>query len=119
MFYQVIYRDVSHGAFVLLRQTGYASIHIRRTAAARSSRLPLNYTRKSGSYISLRSLGHIEKRLMIRRLQAWRQFGPLSTRRLLLDLRTIEYRKRMVRTSEQSRPQEIRELDHELLAISH
>jgi hypothetical protein len=49
MSYQVIYRDVSDGVFVPLRQTGYASIHIRRTATARSSRLPLNYTRKSGS----------------------------------------------------------------------
>ncbi len=55
MFYQVIYRDVSDGVFVLLRQTGYASIQIRRTAAARSSGLPLNCTRKSGSYVSLRS----------------------------------------------------------------
>ena len=55
MFYQVIYRDVSDGVFVLLRQTGYASIQIRRTAATRSSGLPLNYTRKSGSYVSLRS----------------------------------------------------------------
>jgi hypothetical protein len=54
MSYQVIYRDVSDGIFVSLRQTGYASIHIRRTAAARSSGLPLNYTRKSGSYVSLR-----------------------------------------------------------------
>jgi hypothetical protein len=53
MSYQVIYRDVSDGIFVSLRQTGYASIHIRRTAAARSSGLPLNYTRKSGSYVSL------------------------------------------------------------------
>jgi hypothetical protein len=55
MSYQVIYRDVSDGVFVSLRQTGYASIQIRRTATARSSRLPLNYTRKSGSYVSLRS----------------------------------------------------------------
>jgi hypothetical protein len=39
--------------FVPLRQTGYASMQIRKTAAARSSRLPLNYTRKSGSYVSL------------------------------------------------------------------
>jgi hypothetical protein len=39
MSYQVIYRDVSDGVFVSLRQTGYASIHIRRTAAARSSTL--------------------------------------------------------------------------------
>jgi hypothetical protein len=53
MSYQVIYRDVSDGVFVSLRQTGYASIHIRRTAAARSSGLPLTYTRFSGSYVSL------------------------------------------------------------------
>ena len=53
MSYQVIYRDVSDDVFVSLRQAGYASIHIRRTAAARSSKLPLNYTRKSGSYLSL------------------------------------------------------------------
>ena len=52
MSYQLIYRDVSDGVFVSLRQTGYASMHIRRTAAARSSGLPLNYTRKSGSYVS-------------------------------------------------------------------
>jgi hypothetical protein len=57
MSYQVIYRDVSDAVFVSLRQTGYASIQIRRTAAARSSRLPLNYTRFSGSYVSLRSGG--------------------------------------------------------------
>jgi hypothetical protein len=53
MSYQVIYRDVSDGVFVPLRQTGYASIQIRKTAAARSSGLPLNYTRFSGSYVSL------------------------------------------------------------------
>jgi hypothetical protein len=29
MSYQVIYRDVSDGVFVSLRQTGYASIQIR------------------------------------------------------------------------------------------
>ena len=52
MSYQVIYRDVSDGVFVSLRQTGYASIQIRRTAAVRSSKLLLNYTRKSGSYVS-------------------------------------------------------------------
>ena len=46
MSYQAIYRDVSDGVFVSLRQTGYASIQIRRTAAARTSGLPLNYTRK-------------------------------------------------------------------------
>ena len=55
MSYQVIYRDASDGVFVSLRQTGYASIQIRRTAAARSSELPLNYTRFSGNYVSLRS----------------------------------------------------------------
>jgi hypothetical protein len=51
MSYQVIYRDVSDGVgvFVRPRQTGYASIQIRRTAAERSSGLPLNYTRFSGS----------------------------------------------------------------------
>jgi hypothetical protein len=54
MSYQQIYRDVSDGVFVSLRQTGYASIQIRRTAAARSSGLPLNYTHNSGSYVSLR-----------------------------------------------------------------
>ena len=53
MSYQWIYRSVSDGLFVLLRQTGYASIQIRKIAAARSSWLPLNYTRKSGSYVSL------------------------------------------------------------------
>jgi hypothetical protein len=53
MSYQVIYRDVSDGVFVPLRQTGYASIQIRKTAAARFSGLPLNYTRFSGSYVSL------------------------------------------------------------------
>ena len=55
MSYQWIYREVLDSVFVPLRQTGYASIQIRKTAAARSSRLPLNYTRKSGSYVSLRS----------------------------------------------------------------
>ena len=40
MSYQVIYRDVSDGVFVPLRQTGYASIQIRRTAAARTSGVP-------------------------------------------------------------------------------
>ena len=55
MSYQLIYRDVSDGVFVSLGQAGYASIQIRRTAAARSSRLPLNYTRFSGSYASLGS----------------------------------------------------------------
>jgi len=55
MSYQQIYRDVSDGVFVPLRQTRYASIQIRRTAAVSSSKLPLNYTRKSGSYVSLRS----------------------------------------------------------------
>jgi hypothetical protein len=49
MSYQVIYCDVSDGVFVSLGQTGYASIQIRRTAAARSSGLPLNYTRELGS----------------------------------------------------------------------
>jgi hypothetical protein len=53
MSYQVIYCDVSDGVFVSLGQTGYASIQIRRTAAARSSGLPLNYTRFSESYVSL------------------------------------------------------------------
>ncbi len=53
MSFQVIHRDVWNGVFVPLRQTGYASMQIRRTAAARSSRLPLNDTRKSGSYASL------------------------------------------------------------------
>ena len=55
MSYQWIYREVSDSVFVPLRQTGYASMQIRKTAAARSSRLPLNYTRFSGSYVSLRS----------------------------------------------------------------
>jgi hypothetical protein len=55
MSYQLVCRNVSDGVFVPLRQTGYASIQIRRTAAARFSGLPLNYTRKSGSYVSLRS----------------------------------------------------------------
>ena len=55
MSYQLVYRDVSDGVFVALRQTGYASIQIRKTAAARFSGLPLNHTRKSGSYVSLRS----------------------------------------------------------------
>ena len=55
MSYQQIYRDVSDGVFVSLRQTGYASIPIRETAAARASRLPLNDTCKSGGYVSLRS----------------------------------------------------------------
>jgi hypothetical protein len=45
MSYQVIYRDVSDRVFVSLRQTGYAPIQIRCTAAARSSGLSLNYTR--------------------------------------------------------------------------
>ena len=49
MFYQLVCRDVSDGVFVPLRQAGYASIQIRRTAAARTSGLPLNYTRFSGS----------------------------------------------------------------------
>jgi hypothetical protein len=49
MSYQLIYRNVSDGVFVSLRQAGYASIPIRRTAAVRPSRLPLNYTRKSGT----------------------------------------------------------------------
>ena len=53
MSYQWIYREVLDSVFVPLRQAGYASIQIRRTAAARSSGLPLNYTRKSGSYVSL------------------------------------------------------------------
>jgi hypothetical protein len=53
MSYQVIHRDISDDVFVSLRQAGYASIPIRRTAAVRSSRLPLNYTRFSGSYASL------------------------------------------------------------------
>jgi hypothetical protein len=53
MSYQWVHRDVSDGVFVGVfvrpRQTGYASIQIRRTAAERSSGLPLNYTRFSGS----------------------------------------------------------------------
>ncbi len=53
MSYQVIYRDVSDGVFVSLRQTGYELIQIRRTAADCTSGLTLNYTCKSGSYISL------------------------------------------------------------------
>jgi hypothetical protein len=53
MSYQWIYRDVLDRIFVQLRQMGYASMQIRKTAAARSSGLPLNYTRKSGSYVSL------------------------------------------------------------------
>jgi hypothetical protein len=53
MSYQLVYRDVSDGVFVPLRQTDYASIQTRYTTAVRSSRLPLHDTRKSGSYVSL------------------------------------------------------------------
>ena len=49
MSYHWIYRNVSDGVFVPLRQTRYASIQIRKITAERSSRLPLNYTRESGS----------------------------------------------------------------------
>jgi hypothetical protein len=56
MSYQWIYRDVLDRIFVQLRQMGYASMQIRKTAAARSSRLPLNDTRRSGSYVSLLGL---------------------------------------------------------------
>jgi hypothetical protein len=55
MSYQLVYRDVSDGVFVPLRQTDYASIQTRYTTAVRSSRLPLHDTRKSGSYVSLGS----------------------------------------------------------------
>jgi len=37
MSYQWIYRDVLDRIFVQFRQTGYASMQIRKTAAARSS----------------------------------------------------------------------------------
>jgi hypothetical protein len=47
------YQNISDDVFVPLRQTGYASIRSRKTEAARSSGLPLNYTRFSASYTAL------------------------------------------------------------------
>jgi len=53
MSYQWIYREVLDSVFVPLRQTGYALTRDRSVTADLACELPLNYTRKSGSYVSL------------------------------------------------------------------
>ena len=53
MSYQWIYREVLDSVFVPLRQTGYASMQDRIIMPDRARGLPLNYTRISGSYVSL------------------------------------------------------------------
>ena len=53
MSYQWIYREVLDSVFVPLRQTGYASMQDRIIMPDRARGLPLNYTFKSGNYVSL------------------------------------------------------------------
>jgi len=55
MSYQWICRDILESVFVQTRQTGYASTQDRSVTTDLACELPLNYTRKSGSYVSLRS----------------------------------------------------------------
>jgi hypothetical protein len=53
MSYQWFYRDALDRIFVQLGQTGYALTRDRNVTARRACKLPLNYNRKSGCYVSL------------------------------------------------------------------